>query len=60
MHQEECLSCHGQGTVECDMCHGKKEIMGQWNSQKCKKCGGTGRIKCPAFCRGGIVWVKDE
>jgi DnaJ-class molecular chaperone len=48
MHQEE-----------CDFCHGKKEIETQWNMRKCKQCSGTGKIKCPAFCRGGIVWTKD-
>ena len=59
MHQEECVICHGQGTVECDFCHGKKEIETQWNMRKCKQCSGTGKIKCPAFCRGGVVWTKD-
>ena len=60
MHEEECIRCHGQGTVVCEMCLGKKIIMKKMKTQKCKQCSGTGRVKCPANCRGGVVWTTDK
>jgi DnaJ-class molecular chaperone len=59
MHEEPCLRCNGQGTIVCDVCHGKKKISREMVAEKCKACSGTGRIKCPANCRGGVVWVKE-
>jgi hypothetical protein len=60
MHEEECIRCHGQGTVICDACQGKKKIMKQMTAIQCKECSGTGRVKCPTNCRGGVTWVKDN
>ena len=59
MHEEQCIRCQGQGTVICEDCHGKKKIRKEMVNVKCKDCNGTGRVKCPANCRGGVVWVKD-
>jgi hypothetical protein len=59
MHEEECSCCHGQGTIVCDVCQGKKKILKEMTIEKCKPCMGTGRVKCPVSCRGGVVWVKD-
>ena len=60
MHEEECICCHGQGTIVCPVCHGKKSILKEMKTYRCKECSGTGRIKCPANCRGGVVWTVDK
>ncbi len=59
MHQEPCIKCAGQGTVDCDACHGKKVVEGKFGKRKCMECSGTGKKRCPANCRGGQIWIKD-
>jgi hypothetical protein len=59
MHQEPCIRCGGQGTIECDICEGKKTVEGKFGNRKCMACSGTGKKKCPAHCRGGVVWTTD-
>ena len=59
-HQEECIRCHGKGTIPCERCGGRGEIMDIWTTNKCPICGGRGTVKCPADCKGGVVWVRDR
>jgi hypothetical protein len=59
MHQEPCIRCGGQGTIDCDACHGKKVVESKFGNRKCTECSGTGKKKCPANCRGGVVWTTD-
>lgn len=51
---DSCEVCHGEGTIVCPHCGGKKFVIKKDVAVICQECGGKGRARCPS-CGGMCV-----